>query len=236
MKYWTNHQARTNQTTEADQLNAELRSSQSAITTLDRTQTPAQAYNNTNVVTNAVRQVWASGGQPAGLQGPLWGSGTTRGEQENIRATTANTLATQFRAVTYQEYSGGWRTAHTQTLTGFQGGQLHIEWAGLAAIFPAFQQTNHNNHPPNQKRMRLRISVAGVVMVERLGTAKSMDSFRIFGSGLYPQGDLTVEYEWRFTPAGQDDAIVYTGAPAAGKHLMQAHVFGSKVLAIARYR
>jgi hypothetical protein len=212
MKYWTNHQARTNQTTEADQLNAELRSSQSAITTLDRTQTPAQAYNNTNVVTNAVRQVWASGGQPAGLQGPLWGSGTTRGEQENIRATTANTLATQFRAVTYQEYSGGWRTAHTQTLTGFQGGQLH------------------------QKRMRLRISVAGVVMVERLGTAKSMDSFRIFGSGLYPQGDLNVEYEWRFTPAGQDDAIVYTGAPAAGKHLMQAHVFGSKVLAIARYR
>ena len=32
MKYWTEHQARANQTAEADQLNAEMRASQSAIT------------------------------------------------------------------------------------------------------------------------------------------------------------------------------------------------------------
>jgi len=233
MKYWTKHQARAAQTTEADQLNAELRASQSAITTLDRTQTPQLSYTPAKIKLYAMHQVWASGGAPASLQGPLWGTGTTRGEQINVRASATNTRGDQFRAITYQEYSGGWETGFTQTLTGFRGGHLHIEWAGQAAIFPAFQQTNNNNHPPNSKRMRLRIQVAGVTMVERLGTARSMASFRIFGGGLYPQGDLQVQYQWRYTPAGQDDAIA-EGSPV--KHIMQAHLFGCKVLAIARYR
>tara|TARA_R110002020_G_scaffold829_8_gene4079 strand:+ start:1647 stop:2336 length:690 start_codon:yes stop_codon:yes gene_type:complete len=229
MKYWTKHQARAAQTTEADQLNAELRASQSAITTLDRTQTPQLSYTTSNIKPYAMHQMWASGDNT----GPLWGSSTTKGEQTNVRASATNTRGDQFRAITYQEYSGGWETAFTQTLTGFRGGHLHIEWSGQAAIFPAFQQTQNNNHPPNSKRMRLRIQVAGVTTVERLGTARSMSSFRIFGGGLYPQGDLQLEYQWRFTPAGQDDAIA-EGSPV--KHIMQAHVFGCKVLAIARYR
>jgi hypothetical protein len=202
MKYWTQHQARTSQTTEADQLNAEMRASQSAITTLDRTQTPQLSYDPTNVKPYALHQMWASGGAPAGLQGP-------------------------------QHYSGGWETAHTQTLTGFRGGHLHIEWGGQVALFPGFQQTSNNYHPANPKRMQLRIQVADVTMVERLGVARSMGSFRVVGGGLFPQGDLQVEYQWRYTPAGQDDAIVNT---PAGLHLMQAHLFGNKVLAIARYR
>ncbi len=101
------------------------------------------------------------------------------------------------------------------------------------ALFPGFQQTSNNYHPANPKRMQLRIQVAGVTMVERLGVARSMGSFRVVGGGLFPQGDLQVEYQWRYTPAGQDDAIVNT---PAGRHLMQAHLFGNKVLAIARYR
>lgn len=234
MKYWTQHQARPSQTTEADQLNAELRSSQSAITTLDRTQAPSLAYDDTYVGQYALHQMWASGGNPASLQGPLWNSGTTRGEQTNVRADAADTIGYQFRAVTYQGYSGGWETAYTQTLTGFKGGHLHIEWAGQAAIFPGFQQTQNNDHPPNPKYMRLRIQVAGVTLVERQGCARSMDSFRVFGGGLYPQGDLQVEYQWRFTPAGQDDAIIDQGT--GNPHLMQAHLWGNKVLAIARYR
>lgn len=231
MKYWTEHQARTSQTAEADQLNAELRVSQSAITTLDRTQTPSRAYDATNITQYAFHQMWTSGGSP--LQGPLWGSGATRGEQVNVRADTADTLSYQFRAVTYQEYNGGWETAYTQTLTGFRGGHLHIEWAGQASIFPAFQQTQNNFNPPNPKYMRVRIQVAGVTLVERQGTAASMASFRVFGGGLYPQGDLQVEYQWRFTPAGQDDAIEFA---VTGEDLCQAHLWGNKVLAIARYR
>jgi len=232
MKYWTEHQARTSQTTEADQLNAEMRASQSAITTLDRTQAPSRAYDATNVTQYAFHQVWTSGGSP--LQGPLWGSGATRGEQTNVRADASVTKGDQFRAVTYQEYSGGWETAYTQTLTGFRGGHLHLEWSGQASIFPGFQQTDNNNHPPNAKYMRVRIQVAGVTLVERQGTAASMASFRVFGGGLYPQGDLQVEYQWRFTPAGQDDAIVDNGPNSL--HLCQAHLWGNKVLAIARYR
>lgn len=232
MKFWTEHQARASQTAEGDQLNTELRGSQSAITTLDRTQAPARAYDATHVTQYALHQVWTSGG--GALQGPLWGSGATRGEQTTVRADAADTKGDQFRAVTYQGYSGGWETAYTQTLTGFRGGHLHLEWSGQASIFPGFQQTQNNNHPPNPKYMRLRIQVAGVTLVERQGTARSMASFRIFGGGLFPQGDLEVQYQWRFTPAGQDDAIVDNGPNAL--HLMQAHLWGGKVLAIARYR
>ncbi len=235
MKYWTQHQARPLQTTEADQLNAEMQASQSAITTLDRTQTPQLSYDPTNVKPYALHQMWASGGAPAGLQGPLWGTGATRGEQTQYRSTSG--LNDQFAAITYQQYSGGWETAHTQTLTGFRGGHLHIEWGGQVALFPGFQQTDNNFQPPNPKRMQLRIQVAGVTMVERLGVARSMGSFRVVGGGLFPQGDLQVEYQWRYTPAGQDDAIVFTTlTPAPDPHLMQAHLFGNKVLAIARYR
>jgi len=231
MKYWTEHQARANQTAEADQLNAEMRASQSAITTLDRTQTPGRQYNPTNVGQYALHQVWTSGGSP--LAGPLWGSGVTRGEQTNVRSDNANTRGDQWLAVTYQGYNGGWETAYTETLTGFRGGHLHVEWSGQASIFPAFQQTLNNFNPANPKHMRLRIQVAGVTMVERQGTAKSMASFRIFGGGLYPQGDLEVQFQWRFTPAGQDDAIV---DDSSGLYLMQAHLWGNKTLAIARYK
>ena len=73
-----------------------------------------------------------------------------------------------------------------------------------------------------------------MTLVERQGTAASMASFRVFGGGLYPQGDLQVEFQWRFTPAGQDDAIVDNGPNSL--HLCQAHLWGNKVLAIARYR
>mgnify|MGYP003109369167 CR=1 len=230
MKYWTEHQARSGQTAEADQLNAEMRASQSAITTLDRTQTPDRQYDPTNVGQYALHQVWTSGTS----SNPMWGTGTTQGEQTNVRMDTANNRGDQFLAITYQLYSGGWETAYTETLTGFRGGHLHIEWSGQASIFPGFQQTQNNNHPPNAKYMRLRIQVGGVTMVERQGTAKSMASFRIFGGGLYPQGDLEVQFQWRYTPAGQDDAIVDNGP--SGFHLMQAHLWGNKVLAIARYK
>ena len=230
MKYWTKHQARANQTAESDQLNAELRASQSAITALDRTQTPNRAYDRTEVTQYALRQVWTTvdaGGNP------MWGSGTTQGEQTNARSLTADTYSYQFLAVTYQLYNGGWRTAYTQTLNGFAGGHLHIEWGGQACVNLAFTQTYNNVYPANPKYMQFRIRIAGVTMVERKGVARSMDTFRVFGSGMYPQGDLQVEYQWKLTAAGQDDAIVST---PTGNHLMQGHIWGNKVMAIARYR
>ena len=229
MKGWTEHQARSTQLAEAEQLSSELRTSQSSITALDRTQTPENAYSATNISDNSARQVWATN-----TGNPLWGSGAQQGEQTNARSAAADTLADQFRALQYQNYSGGYQTAHTLNLTGFRGGHLFIEWSGFAAVFLAFSQTNNNDHPPNPKYVGLRIRVAGVTMVENIGCARSMSGFRTFGTGLYPSGDLAVTFEFRFTMAGQDDAVVTGGSPTV--NLMQAHLFGCKALAIARYR
>lgn len=229
MKYWTEHQARSSQLADSNQLNAELRVSQSAITTLDRTQTPSGEYDASNIADNTLRQVW-----PTNYDNPLWGSGNTAGEQTNFRSDAADTIGYQFRALQYQNYNGGWATAHTLTLTGFRGGHLFIEWSGIAAVFLAFSQTANNDHPPNPKYLGLRIRVGGITMVENIGAARSMSNFRTFGTGLYPAGDLPVDFDFRFTQAGQDDAIVAQGTPV--KPLMQAHLFGCKALAIARYR
>ena len=229
MKYWTEHQARSAQLANTEQINAEFKVSQSAITALDRTQTPDGQYDASNIADNTLRQVW-----PTNYDNPLWGSGNTQGEQTEFRATGPDTIGYQFRALTYQNYAGGWHTAHTLTLSGFRGGHLFIEWSGIAAVFLAFSQTANNDHPPNPKYLGLRIHVGGITMVENIGAARSMSNFRTFGTGLYPAGDLPVTFDFRFTQAGQDDAIIDTGTPA--KHLMQAHLFGCKALAIARYR
>lgn len=229
MKNWTEHQARSQQLAQADQLNAELRVSQSAITALDRTQTPAGSYDSSNIVDNAARQVWVTN-----FDNPLWGSGSTRGEQTQFRSAAADTIGYQFRALQYQNYSGGWHAAHTITLTGFKGGHLFVEWSGLAAVFLAFSQTSNNNHPPNPKYLGVRIRVGGITMVENIGCARTMGNFRTFGTGLYPAGNIDVTFEFRFTLAGQDDAIVAQGPPV--QNLMQAHLFGCKALVIARYR
>jgi hypothetical protein len=226
-KAWTQHQAREKQTTEADQLNAELRASQGSITTLDRTQTPATTYSPTYVSASTFHDITVSN-----YGNPLWGSGSTQGEQTTRRSASGDTRGNQWRAVQYQEYSGGWQTGYAQTLTGFKGGSLFVEWAGMSAIFIAFQQTANNNHPANGKWMNVRITVGGVVLVDRQGAARPMDNFRVFGSGQYPTGDLVVEYQWRFTASGQDDALV----DQTPKNLFQAHIWGNKTLCFARYR
>jgi len=229
VKYWTEHQARTQQLAQAEQLSSELRTSQSAITALDRTQAPQSAYSAANISDNSARQVWATN-----FDNPLWGTAGTLGEQTNFRSAAADTIGYQFRALQYQGYAGGWHAAHTMPLNGFRGGHLFIEWSGLAAVFLAFSQTANNDHPPNPRYLNLRIRVGGVTMVENIGCARTMGNFRTFGSGLYPSGDLVVSFEFRFTLAGQDDAVVSQGVPV--KNLMQAHLFGCKALAIARYR
>ena len=87
MKYWTEHQARTQQLAQAEQLSSELRTSQSAITALDRTQAPEAAYSAANISDNSARQVWATN-----FDNPLWGTLGTLGEQTNFRSAAADTI------------------------------------------------------------------------------------------------------------------------------------------------
>ena len=79
--------------------------------------------------------------------------------------------------------------------------------------------------------MRLRILVSGVLLAERRGPAYH-ESFRVFGSGMFPSGDLSVELQWRLIEPGSDDPIEDLG----GKNVVQGHIYSQKYFAIGRFR
>ena len=136
-----------------------------------------------------------------------------------------------FAAFTYQKYSSGWVTVATTTLTAFKGGHLFAEWSGNAYVYPASTQVLLANVESVPRYVRLRILVAGRVLVECLGPA-SHEAFRVFGTGIFEQGDLSVEAQVRLTDTTYDD-IVQDTTP---EPVCQAHVYSMRFLAIGRWR
>ena len=81
--------------------------------------------------------------------------------------------------------------------------------------------------------MRLRILVAGVVLAERRGPAYH-ESFRIFGTGVFPSGDLSVQLQWRLIEPGSDDPIETNNV--GNNNVVQEHIYSQKYFAIGRFR
>ena len=218
MKRWTQREVRSGGTVSPDSIQAEMTSSQGSIAALDRSQLPAAAIDNTRLKDYATHRVYEE---------IPW---TTNGEQEAVQDTDAP--LNNFAGFTYQLYSSGWVTVATTTLSAFKGGSLFAEWSGNAYVYPANTQPLLANVEMVPRYVRLRLLVAGRVLVETLGPA-SHEHFRIFGSGIFEQGDLEVSAQVRLTDTTYDDMVeeVTTNDP-----LCQAHVYSMRFLAVGRWR
>lgn len=218
---WTTYQQRDKHLLDADAITEEFRSNQSSVTTLDRTQLPAGCATADRIKDGALHRIWTteitSGTHPGEINSPYRDGSTT---------------AWQFEAPTYQVYGGSWHTLSTQTLTGFKGGNLYIEWQGSCYVNGLCHQTFNNAYPPNPKHFNLRIVVAGINVGDFWGPAIGCQSYRVFGTAQLPPGDHTVLLQWRGTASGPDDIVTNN----AGQHVMQFHSWGNKSLAIGRFR
>lgn len=227
MKAWTIREARNGSTASPELPNLDLTAQAGSAATLDRTQLPVNAFDKDLVDAKELVQVWA----PTTL-GVLYPTvADMEGEQVNVRSDQVG--PTQWRCGTYQNYSGGWQSLPTFTLTGCRGGALHVEWAGYAFSWNHCAQSANATAPSNPKHVGLRIVVGGVTIAEHIGPA-IMETFRVFGSAFVPPGDIAVSLEWRAPGPGPDDALNDVTVNAYA--LAQVHLAGQKVLAICRSR
>ena len=154
-------------------------------------------------------------------------------------AAEADTLAEQFQALTYQEFQSGWTTAFEDTLTPFKGGSLLTDWCGNVAQQVFFTWTLHarGSSTPigraNDRNLGLRVLYNGLVVCERLGPAKPMDSFRMICESQVPAGPVRVTLQFKATSIGPDDPVEET---TTNKDLMQAHLFSNRVVFVGRWR
>ena len=221
MKKWTKRDATLEAAVSPAAVNDELRASQSSITTLDRDQLPAEFVDQARLETYALHRVYVA---------DKWGTG------EQTSAADADVLPRAWKAATYQTYTGGWLpgvAGTTVDLTGFKGGHLFIEWSGNAYVFGPMADGANQTHPGTPRHMRLRILVSGVVLAEQRGPAYH-ESFRIFGTGVFPSGDLSVQLQWRLTEPGSDDPIETNNV--GNNNVVQGHIYSQRYFAIGRFR
>ena len=221
MKRWTQRDATTGGTLSPDAINDELRAQQSSITTLDRDQLP-EAY-----VTESRLKDYGI------LRGYIDSSHPTGGQQNSVVFVGTGPSNT-WDAAAFRVYPGGWQNASSGTavvLAGFKGGHLHIEWAGNGYIFGSMANGINVPRPKSPRYLNLRITANGVTIAEKRGPG-SHEAFRVVGSSLVPQGDITLRFQWRITGPSQDDAIT----TSAGMPVTQAHLYSMRYLAIGRWR
>ena len=221
MKRWTQRDATTGGTLSPDAINDELRAQQSSITTLDRDQLPEAYVTESRLKDYGILRGYVDPSHPTG------------GEQNSVVFAVAGPSNT-WNAAAFRVYPGGWQNAssgNAVVLAGFKGGHLHIEWAGNAYIFGSMAAGANIPRPLSPRYLNLRITANGVVIAEKRGPG-CHEAFRVIGSSLVPQGDITLRFQWRITGPSQDDATVTT----AGMPVTQAHLYSMRYLAIGRWR
>jgi hypothetical protein len=221
MRRWAQRDATQGATVSPSAVNDELRAQQSSITTLDREQLPEAYANQTRVKDYALQRVYVDADY------------ADNGEQDTSIYTAA-VPDNAWNAAAYRAYAGGWQNVSSAsgiTLTGWKGGMLHIEWAGNAYVMGGMARGATIQRPYNPKYLNLRIIANGVTIAERRGPAYH-EAFRVIGSKLLPQGDVTVRLQYRLTGPSEDDALVTTGADV----VPQAHLWGMRYLAVGRWR
>ena len=219
MKQWTKREVRTGGTVSPESVQAEMTSSQGSIATLDRSQLPAACVDTARLADYATHRIYEAI--------PF---GSTTGEQTAVSDTSAP--LNNFAGFTEQTYNGGWREVATTTLSDFKGGHLFAEWSGNAYAYPVSSEPFVARPSGSPRYVRLRLKVAGRVLIETLGPTNH-EFFRVFGAGIFEQGDLTVSAEVRLTDVSYGDAIqeFSTNAP-----LCQAHLYSMRFLAVGRWR
>lgn len=224
MKRWTERQAATANTVSPDTLNDELQSSQSSMTTLSREQMPAGFLDTARLEDYALHRVW---------QDAQWPDSSNGQQEADADQDVENRT---WRASTIQVHAGGWTNVGNSpiTLTGFKGGSLYFEYGCNVYANNIFAYSANDNAPGSPGYMRMRLLVNGVTLVERRGKA-FMGRQRIFGSALFPAGDLQVQVQFRLTePSG--DANSNTNAGAPNNNIVFGHVYSGRYLAVGRWR
>ena len=216
-KHWTQSEARSGRSISPELLNEEQRAQQSSMTTLDRTQMPDGFVEASRLKDYALHQVWHDDQ-----------TGTT-GEQENEVDDGVGSSA--WESSTIRKAAGGWRTLTQETLTGFKGGSLFVEWSCNVYVNNIFAYGANDGLPGSPNYMNLRILVDGVNIGERRGGGYHQTS-RIFGTGLFPPGDLTLTLQWRNGEPSVDAAETTSG----GDQVPYGHLWNNRWLAIGRYR
>lgn len=235
MKRWTQHDARTDHLVEADQFNRQNRAARGSMAGLDRSQYPSGCITDAMVTAAARHKVWVYAPWPADS-----GHADSDGEQTAYRALTTETQPNQFRALTYQAYQNAWTTAFEQTLTPFKGGSLLTDWCGNIAQQVFCTWTSNTKVPasgpigrPNDRNLGLRVLYNGLVVCERVGPAKPIDSFRVTCESQVPSGPVVVTLQFKATARGPDDFVTDT---VDNDHLMQAHLFSNRAVFVGRWR
>jgi len=220
MKHWTQREATTGGTISPGAVNDELRAQQSSITTLDRDQLPGNYVSSDRLKDYALTRVYSA-------------EETHTGGEQTTAVYTGTVPTNSWQAVTFGVYAGGWQNIDDDaiTLAGFKGGHLQIEWAGNAYIMGGFANGLNVPFPKSPRYVNLRITANGVTIAEKRGPA-SHEAFRVIGSTLVTQGDVTIRFQWRISGASEDDGITTT----AGLFFMQAHLYSMRYLAIGRWR
>ena len=218
MKHWSKREVRTGGTVSPESVQSEMTSSQGSIATLDRSQLPASSVDAARLADYAMHRIYEE---------IPW---TTGGEQSAVVDTAAP--LNNFAGFTQQKHNGGWTEVATTTLTGFKGGSLFAEWSGNSYVYPVSSEPFSNTIPATPRYVRLRLVVAGRILVETLGPSNH-EFFRVFGTGIFEQGDLAVSAQVRLTDFSYDDIVEEhsTNAP-----LNQAHVYSMRFLAVGRWR
>tara|TARA_R100000654_G_scaffold63755_1_gene91070 strand:- start:66 stop:728 length:663 start_codon:yes stop_codon:yes gene_type:complete len=220
MKKWTQAEARAGRSVSPESINAEVRAQQASLTALDRAQMPGgQWLNDTYLADYALIQVWENS------------LANTTGEQTNERDASVGPQC--WVSSTIQTATGGWRTLTTETLTGFKGGSLFVEWSCNVYANNVFAYGINEGKPGSPNYINMRILVNGVNIGERRGGGYHQQS-RIIGTQRLPPGDLTLSLQWRDTPTSQDAATVesYGGST----RIPYAHLWNNRWIAIGRYR
>lgn len=221
MKTWTQAEPRDLHLLDGDGYNSEFQALASSAISLDRTQLPITCIDDDNLTSGAVHTIWCN---------TLTGSGNTDGQQLLADPTT---IPSAFQAVTYQNYSGGWQPLCTLTLSGFKGGSLFVEWSGCGYVNGWCHQTLNVDYPGNPKHITTRIVVAGVTVAEKYGMEQGCRSTRLFGTMQFPPGDHVVTVQWSATGPGSDDPVL---DEVTSDHIVVYHVWGSKIMAVGRWR
>jgi len=220
MKHWATRQAVARSVLAPDTINDELAVSQSSITTLDRTQLPASWCYDAYLQDYALHRVYADEQFPA-----------VRGGQQEADQ-DASVGPNGWIASTIQVHLGDWTNIGDEfVLAGFKGGSLYMEYGCNSYANNIFARGVNDGYPGSPAYVRLRILVNGITLAERRGKA-SHGRCRVFGSAQLPAGDLTVNLQFKLTEASEDAALV----TLAGNHIMQAHIYAGRYLAIGRWR
>lgn len=220
MKHWTTRQAVARSVIAPDTINDELAVSQSSITTLDRSQMPPDWCNASRLEDYALHRVY---------QDPLYP--LSRGGEQTADQDTS-VPNNSWISSTIQVHLGDWTNIGPAVpLPGFKGGSLYMEYGCNSYANNIFADGINDGRPGSPAYVRLRILVNGITLAERRGKA-SHGRCRVFGSLQLPAGDLTVNLQFKLTEASEDAALV----TLAGGHLMQAHIYAGRYLAIGRWR